>query len=341
VNVPSGIEKIIFERPAESPGAFNEADSFSACLADEMSGGGDDRGIGVMSLTESAAFEALAGAAGEVQLYSHCFIANEAGETAQLIEHGLQAGGDFDVPIDRALRNSNGSSRRGGSFEEAGAGQGRGSGGCENLAAGRIHVPYCNRLLYHGRMRSLAILCFCLVSPAVGQNEPVPTFGTTVVDSAGLRGTIYFLKPNTGILPDSFRRLKPKGTIYTRSLNVPPRDFREGFPGVTKRFEWFAIDYEGKFWIERAGDYRFALTSDDGSLLYLDDRLVIDNDRIHPPQTKETREPMGHGVHSIRVSYFQGPRTGVALVLQIAGPGEPLRIFTTDEFRPPHVEEIP
>src|SRR4051812_45827574 len=66
------------------------------------------------------------------------------------------------------------------------------------------------------------------------QQPAVPTFGTTVVDSAGLRGTIYFLEKNTGILPDSFRRKKPKGTIYTHSLNVPPRDFMEGFPGVTK-----------------------------------------------------------------------------------------------------------
>jgi hypothetical protein len=161
------------------------------------------------------------------------------------------------------------------------------------------------------------------------------------VDSAGLRGTIYFLKPNTGILPETFRGMKPKGTIYTHSLNVPPRDFKDGFPGITKRFEWFAIDYEGRFWIEHAGLYRFALTSDDGSLLYLDDRLVIDNDRIHPAQTKEMQGELGHGAHGIRVSYFQGPRSSVALVLQVAGPGEALRIFSTDEFRPPHGEGTP
>jgi hypothetical protein len=155
-----------------------------------------------------------------------------------------------------------------------------------------------------------------------------------VVDSAGLRGTIYFLQKNTGILPDSFKRMKPKGTIYTHSLNLPPRDFTEGFPGVTKRFEWFAIDYSGKFWIERADDYEFVLTSDDGSLLYIDDLLLIDNDRIHPPQSKGTHVKLGRGVHTIRVSYFQGPRNSVALILQVAGPGEKLRVFTTDEFRP-------
>jgi hypothetical protein len=184
--------------------------------------------------------------------------------------------------------------------------------------------------------RGLAVLITGLlgVAAASSQKGSVPTFGTTVVDSGGLRGTIYFLQPNTGILPDSFRHFKPKGTIYTRELNIPPRDFKDGFPGVKKRLEWFAIDYVGRFWIERAGIYDFALTSDDGSVLYIDDRLIIDNDRIHPTQTKQGQVDLRHGVHSMRVSYFQGPGSGVALVLEVAGSGERLRAFNTDEFRP-------
>jgi hypothetical protein len=35
------------------------------------------------------------------------------------------------------------------------------------------------------------------------------------------------------------------------------------------------------------------------------------------------------------VSYFQGPRFQVALVLKVAAPGEELRIFSTDELKPP------
>jgi hypothetical protein len=35
------------------------------------------------------------------------------------------------------------------------------------------------------------------------------------------------------------------------------------------------------------------------------------------------------------VSYFQGPREEVALVLPVATPGEEWRIFSTDEFKPP------
>jgi hypothetical protein len=135
-------------------------------------------------------------------------------------------------------------------------------------------------------------------------------------------------------LPD-FRKLKPAGSIYASSLDVPPQDFQQGFPGVTRRTEWFAIDYTGRFWIGEPGEYSFALTADDGARLYIDDRLVVDNDGQHPPEEKTGSIALGGGVHRIRVSYFQGPRFQVALVLKVAPPGEPFRVFSTDEFKPP------
>ncbi len=182
-----------------------------------------------------------------------------------------------------------------------------------------------------------AALYACFPAWALGQEpvpEPAPTFGITVVIPSGLRGQVYHLRHNTAQLPD-FNKLKPAGTIYTTSLNIPPQDFHQGFPGVTKRFEWFAIDYTGRFWIDKPGIYRFALTSDDGSRLYIDDREIIDNDGQHPPQKRAGEVELSHGVHGIRLSYFQGPRFQVALELRVAPPGEPPRIFSTDEFKPP------
>src|SRR5665213_2229857 len=107
--------------------------------------------------------------------------------------------------------------------------------------------------------------------------EPPVTFGITVVIPSALQGRIYNIRPNTNKLPD-FRKKKPVGTIYAKSLNIPPQDFRQGFPGVTKRFEWFAIDYTGRFWAEKPGGYGFSLLADDGANLYIDRELVIDND---------------------------------------------------------------
>jgi hypothetical protein len=172
------------------------------------------------------------------------------------------------------------------------------------------------------------------------QDVPVPTFGTTVVIPSGLRGQIYYIRHNTKALPQ-FEKLTPVGTIYTTALNVPARDFTQGFPGVTERFEWFAIDYTGRFWIQKPGVYEFSLTSDDGAKLYIDGRELIDNDGVHEPVTRQGRMNLSGGIHRMRVSYFQGPRYQVALVLKVAGPDdEELRVFSTDEFKPPpHPED--
>ena len=176
-------------------------------------------------------------------------------------------------------------------------------------------------------------VCFFVVAVASAQ-EPMAKFGTTVVINSGLRGAIYHLHPDTERLPD-FRKMKPKGTIYTSSLNIPPQNFKAGFPGVTKRFEWFAIVYTGRFWIAAPGIYNFDLISDDGSKLWIDDQLVIDNDGQHPAVEVSNTVDLNGGIHAIRVEYFQGPRMDVALILRVAGPGQPLHIFNTDEFKPP------
>jgi len=176
----------------------------------------------------------------------------------------------------------------------------------------------------------VAVLAAC----AACAQEATPTFGTTVVIPSGLRGEIYHISHRTKRLPD-FRKRKPVGTIYASSLDVPPQDFQQGFPGVTKRFEWFAIDYTGRFWIDQPGAYSFALLSDDGAKLYIDDQAIIDNDGQHPPIEKQGTVELAGGIHRIRVSYFQGPKFQVALQLKVAAPGQSLRIFSTDEFKPP------
>ena len=160
-------------------------------------------------------------------------------------------------------------------------------------------------------------------------------FGTTVVIPSGLRGQIYHLKPGTLVLP-KFEKLEAAGVIYTNGLYIPPREFSDGFPGVTNRFEWFAIDYTGRFYIDKPGKYRFALVSDDGSKLYIDGRVIINNDGIHATLRMDGSANLAGGIHTMRVSYFQGPRYELSLILGISGPGEKeWRVFNTNEFKPP------
>jgi len=182
-------------------------------------------------------------------------------------------------------------------------------------------------------MRTWLVILLAAVGPCVAQ-QPV-TFGTTVVVPSGLRGEVYHLRHNTWMLPD-FDKLESVGSIWTTMLNIPPRHWRDGFPGVTKRNEWFGIVYTGRFWIGKPGSYRFALTSDDGSQLFIDDQLVVDNDCQHPPLLRESVVELAGGLHRMRVSYFQGPRDCIALVLAIQGPDDDeWRVFSTEEFKPP------
>lgn len=180
----------------------------------------------------------------------------------------------------------------------------------------------------------LGALMAVLAAQAPVPREPMATFGTTVVSSSGFRGNIYFIKQGARKLP-KFDWLKPVGSVYTNVLHVPARDFREGFPGVTDRFEWFAIDYNGRFWIQDSGQYNFYLLSDDGSKLYIDGKIVINNDGLHSIVERTGGVRLKTGVHRIRVSYFQGPASGVALVLDMARPGEVWRPFDLDKFLPP------
>lgn len=181
-------------------------------------------------------------------------------------------------------------------------------------------------------------LAVALAFASRAEDKPEYTFGTTVVDLSGLHGRVYHLKPGTHALP-KFEHMRPVGSVYTTQLNVWPQNFDEGFPNITDRFEWFAIEYTGRIWIDTPGRYRFSLLSDDGAKLYLDDQLVIDNDGVHGARAVSAGATLTRGIHEIKVDYFQGPRFTVALVLAVSPPDGPWRILNATDFKPPNDPE--
>lgn len=68
----------------------------------------------------------------------------------------------------------------------------------------------------------------------------------------------------------------------------------------------FALLYEGFIKIPKDNNYVFRLTSDDGSRLYLGDRLIVDHDGLHGSTRKDGEIALKEGIHPIRVEYFQG-----------------------------------
>jgi hypothetical protein len=82
----------------------------------------------------------------------------------------------------------------------------------------------------------------------------------------------------------------------------------------------FAARFSGEFEVATAGTYTFSLTSDDGSVLYVDGAQVIDNDAVQAPTTKTATLSLAAGAHDIELRYFE--RTiGAALDLKWQGPG--------------------
>ncbi|HEY3886173.1 MAG TPA: OmpA family protein [Vicinamibacterales bacterium] len=156
-------------------------------------------------------------------------------------------------------------------------------------------------------------------------------FGTATKTVVSMEGKIYFLPAESEKLPD-FATLKTQGSIYTDDWDIDARDFTSGFPGVTNRFEWFAIDYQGSIFVPVAGEYGFRLSSDDGSKLYLDGKVVVDDDGVHGMTDQTGSATLTQGDHPFRLSYFQGPATTIGLQLFVTPPGAEEKIFRLQDF---------
>jgi hypothetical protein len=184
----------------------------------------------------------------------------------------------------------------------------------------------------------LAFLCAPPARAVKHRKGPVHDFGSPACVAGMFRGTVYDLPEFTPRLQDLLEKLEqsaPAGIVCAFTLDVPLRDWLQGIPGVTDRLEWFAIDYHVDFWVEEPGRYLFDLDSDDGSLLFIDGRRIVNNDGIHSDQRASGHADLTKGPHRMRVPYYQGPRDGVALVLTVHPPHGKWKLFDIRDYRLP------
>jgi hypothetical protein len=117
------------------------------------------------------------------------------------------------------------------------------------------------------------------------------------------------------------RRKKPVKRVCLAQLDITPRSFREGFPGMGSTIEWFGMDIRFTVNIPETATWELLLLADDGAILSVDDENVIDNDGIHAPTPVATRIKLEKGLRNFRVRYFQGPGPDLALMLAWKKPG--------------------
>src|SRR5262245_5255212 len=110
-------------------------------------------------------------------------------------------------------------------------------------------------------------------------------------------------------LPD-FTKVKPKQTGLSPALDL----------GVALRGGEYAIRFDGFFKAEREENYKFSLESDDGSAMWIDGKLVVDNDGIHPMKAASGQVRLAKGVHRVSVGFFQ-IGGGAELIVSVQGPG--------------------
>ena len=97
-------------------------------------------------------------------------------------------------------------------------------------------------------------------------------------------------------LPD-FKNLKPI---------KEGRTFQVDLDNFSTKEEYFGVLFTGYISISESGDYTFILSSNDGSQLYIDDKLVINNDGLHGTIEKPGDIKLSASKHKFKLHYFQG-----------------------------------
>lgn len=112
-------------------------------------------------------------------------------------------------------------------------------------------------------------------------------------------------------LPD-FAKLSvvKTGTVYDFSLRK-----------ISSAKDLFALKFEGKIQIKKAGLYNFFLQSNDGSRLLIDNKIIVDNDGSHGADAEKSGKIMlVSGSHPVKLLYFQAGG-GMFLDVKYEGPG--------------------
>jgi alpha-L-fucosidase len=111
--------------------------------------------------------------------------------------------------------------------------------------------------------------------------------------------------PKPGIL---FKYYEGEWTVMPEFTKLTP--MKEGATSEISlkekgRKEFCGMEFTGYINIPEDDVYTFYLDSDDGSILYIDDVLVINNDGLHGLTELSSETALAKGYHKIKVSYFQ------------------------------------
>lgn len=147
-----------------------------------------------------------------------------------------------------------------------------------------------------------------------------------------IKGDVFIIEKTTTVLPKDFSKLPPITSIFVNEINVPTRAWNNGFPDLPEIYEWFAIEYTTTFRIGEDSNYKFRLISDDGAKLWVDKKLVVDNDGVHQFLPVGGSIKLAKGDHSFKLQFFQGPRYEAGIQLFVKKDSSKEALFPSDEI---------
>lgn len=121
-------------------------------------------------------------------------------------------------------------------------------------------------------------------------------FSNQLTTATVLRGLNYKYYEGTWSALPNFSTLIPIETGNTPGVDI----------SVRNRDENYAIQWEGYIYIPVAGNYTFETNSDDGSRVWINGSLVVDNDGAHGMQYREGTRNLSVGSHQIVIGFQQG-----------------------------------
>lgn len=147
---------------------------------------------------------------------------------------------------------------------------------------------------------------------------------------SGLSCKVYDLQSTQPSSLPNFSLLTPISTIVTEQLNSPSQSYNNSlipiFPVSLQYLKtWYGVVCDGIWSSIKAEASTISLGSDDGSKLFLDGSLVINNDGLHGPTTVTHSITTQIKDYQVHVEYFQGPASQIQLELQIKGVTTPLQ----------------
>merc|ERR1712224_215520 len=100
-------------------------------------------------------------------------------------------------------------------------------------------------------------------------------------------------------------------------------------------YNGYYMRWRGQFEVTAAGEYRFKTRSDDGSFLYIDQNLVVNNDGWHGMRVREgavtfTEDELGW--HDLTITFYEDGG-GSGLEVSVAPPGSDWVRLTADMTR--------